>query len=69
MKGGYVIEIHRIHGRRSANGRTVHDKVWLVDFADPDNSDWLAVNQFSITEGKNTRRPDVICSSTDCRWW
>jgi type I restriction enzyme R subunit len=42
------------------DGRTVHDKVWLVDFADPDNNDWLAVNQFSITEGKHTRRPDVI---------
>ncbi|WP_237229072.1 type I restriction endonuclease subunit R [Rubinisphaera sp. JC750] len=40
--------------------RTVHDKVWLVDFADPENNDWLAVNQFSITEGKHTRRPDVI---------
>ena len=43
-----------------ADGRTVHDKVWLVDFADPDNNDWLAVNQFSITEGKHTRRPDVV---------
>lgn len=42
------------------DGDTVHDKVWLVDFAIPDNNDWLAVNQFSITEGKHTRRPDVI---------
>lgn len=39
---------------------TVHDKVWLVDFANADNNDWLAVNQFSITEDKHTRRPDVI---------
>ena len=31
-------------------GRTVHDKVWLVDFTEPDNNDWLAVNQFSITD-------------------
>jgi len=43
-----------------AYGRTVHDKVWLIDFAKPDNNDWLAVNQFSISEGKHTRRPDVI---------
>ena len=42
------------------DGRTIHDKVWLVDFANPENNDWLAVNQFSITEGKHTRRPDVI---------
>ena len=43
-----------------ADGRIVHDKVWLIDFAKPDNNDWLAVNQFSITEGKHTRRPDVV---------
>jgi type I restriction enzyme R subunit len=43
-----------------ADGRTVHDKVWLIDFSNPDNNDWLAVNQFSITEDKHTRRPDVL---------
>jgi type I restriction enzyme R subunit len=43
-----------------ADGRLVHDKVWLVDFADADNNDWLVVNQFSITEDKHTRRPDVM---------
>lgn len=43
-----------------ADGRTVHDKVWLVDYDDPENNDWLAVNQFSVTEDKHTRRPDVI---------
>ena len=43
-----------------SDGRIVHDKVWLVDFDDPDYNDCLAVNQFSITEGKHTRRPDVV---------
>ena len=43
-----------------AGGRTIHDKVWLIDFARPENNDWLAVNQFSITENKHTRRPDVM---------
>ncbi len=43
-----------------AGGRTIHDKVWLIDFALPENNDWLAVNQFSITENKHTRRPDVM---------
>jgi len=42
------------------DGRTIHDKVWLVDFADADNNDWLTVNQFSVTEDKHTRRPDVV---------
>ncbi len=44
----------------AAEGRTKHDKVWLVDFDQPENNDWLAVNQFSTTEDKHTRRPDVI---------
>ncbi len=52
-----------------ADGRTVHDKVWLVDFADPDNNDWLAVNQFTVIEGKHIRAgPTSFCSSTACRW-
>lgn len=40
--------------------RTVHDKVWLIDFEQVDNNDWLAVNQFTVIEAKHTRRPDVL---------
>jgi len=43
-----------------ADGRIVHDKVWLIDFERPDRNDWLAVNQYTVTEGKHTRRPDVV---------
>ena len=43
-----------------AEGRTIYDKVWLIDFTNPDNNDWLAVNQFTIIEKKNNRRPDVV---------
>ena len=32
----------------------------LVDFEDPENNDWLAVNQFTVTEGQHARRPDVV---------
>ncbi len=32
----------------------------LIDFDDPDNNDWLAVNQFTVAEGQNVRRPDVV---------
>ena len=32
----------------------------VVDFDNPSNNDWLAVNQFSVTENPNTRRPDVM---------
>jgi len=31
-----------------------------IDFDDPDNNDWLAVNQFTVAENKHTRRPDVV---------
>ncbi len=31
-----------------------------VDFEDPAANDWLAVNQFTVTENRNTRRPDVV---------
>lgn len=43
-----------------AKGRTVYDKVWLLDFNQPDNNDWLAVNQFTVIEGKHNRRPDIV---------
>ncbi|MBX3427118.1 MAG: type I restriction endonuclease subunit R [Pirellulales bacterium] len=43
-----------------ADGRTVHDKVWLVDFEKPANNDWLAVNQYTVIEDKHNRRPDVV---------
>ncbi len=42
------------------DGRNVYDRVRLIDFINPDNNDWLAVNQFSIKETKTTRRPDII---------
>ena len=32
----------------------------VIDFDDPANNDWLAVNQFTVTENKNTRRPDIV---------
>jgi type I restriction enzyme R subunit len=32
----------------------------LIDFDEPENNDWLAVNQFTVCEGQHTRRPDVI---------
>ncbi|MFC1959998.1 type I restriction endonuclease subunit R [Chloroflexota bacterium] len=49
-----------------ANGHMRHGKVWLVDFENPANNDWLAVNQFTVTDVNHTtntrtnRRPDVV---------
>ena len=41
-------------------GRVVHDYVRLVDYDEPQNNDWLAVNQFTVIEDKNNRRPDIV---------
>ena len=42
------------------DGRIVHDKVWLFDFEEIDNNDFLAVNQFTIIENDHNRRPDIV---------
>ena len=43
-----------------AEGRIKGDKVWLIDFENLDNNDWLAVNQFTVVENQFNRRPDVV---------
>jgi type I restriction enzyme, R subunit len=45
---------------RNADGQIVHDKVWLVDFANTEANEFLAVNQFTVEEGHFNRRPDVV---------
>jgi len=44
---------------RNESGDIIGDKVWLLDFDNPDNNDWLAVNQFTVIEGQN-RRLDIV---------
>ena len=36
------------------------ERLALVDFDDPANNDWLAVNQYTVVEGQIERRPDVV---------
>jgi len=33
------------------------DIVRVIDFGDPDANNWLAVNQFTVSEGQHSRRP------------
>jgi type I restriction enzyme R subunit len=42
------------------DGETRGNFVRLVDWAEPEANDWLAVNQFSIRGPRHTRRPDII---------
>jgi type I restriction enzyme R subunit len=43
-----------------ANGEIKGDKVWLIDFDNADNNDWLVTNQFTVVEGRHKRRPDIM---------
>ncbi|MHB8520218.1 MAG: type I restriction endonuclease subunit R [Limisphaerales bacterium] len=45
---------------RNADGQIVHDKAWLIDFANPEANEFLAVNQFTVEEGHFNRRADVV---------
>src|SRR5436190_24159569 len=45
--------------RRDA-GSIAGDQVRLIDFDNRDANDWLAVNQFTVIEGRNNRRPDIV---------
>jgi len=42
------------------DGTLTAGKVALIDFEHPENNDWLAVRQFTVINGRNTRRPDVV---------
>ncbi|MCP5415134.1 MAG: type I restriction endonuclease subunit R [Chromatiaceae bacterium] len=42
------------------DGSTGGDKAWLIDFENPENNDWLALNQFTVIEHQANRRPDVV---------
>ena len=45
---------------RTGDGRISGAQVKIIDFDNPANNDWLAVNQFTVTENRNTRRPDIV---------
>lgn len=36
------------------------DRVWLIDFKNPQNNDFVVANQFTIVENGNNKRPDVL---------
>jgi type I restriction enzyme R subunit len=62
-----LAENYRVHRlitegveQRTADGSIRHSLAWLIDFGDPKNNDWLAVNQFTVIEHSKNRRPDVV---------
>ncbi|HWM25726.1 MAG TPA: type I restriction endonuclease subunit R [Chthoniobacterales bacterium] len=45
---------------RREDGSIAGDHVRLIDFGNSEANDWLAVNQFTVIEGQNNRRPDIV---------
>ncbi len=45
---------------RRPDGSIAGAQARVLDFDDPENNDWLAVNQFTVSENRHTRRPDVV---------
>ena len=41
-------------------GRIKSDSAKIVDFENPENNDWLVVNQFTVVENHHNRRPDIV---------
>ena len=51
---GVTVPVRRDDGTMSGEPAAV------VDFENPDNNNWLAVNQFTVRENQSTRRADVV---------
>lgn len=45
---------------RRPDGTIKGDKVWLMDFNNPSNNDFLITNQFTVVENGHNRRPDIV---------
>lgn len=42
------------------DGNSRGDLVWLIDFKNPENNDFLVTNQFTVIENGINKRPDII---------
>ncbi|MFZ3086876.1 MAG: type I restriction endonuclease subunit R [Methylotenera sp.] len=42
------------------DGNTRGDLVWLIDFDNPENNEFVVANQFTIIENNQNKRPDII---------
>ena len=55
----YLVEGVPVEYQR-ADGSLRGDLIRVLDYDDPDNNDWLAVNQFTVVEDRRERRPDMV---------
>lgn len=44
----------------SQDGQDCGDLVWLIDFAHPENNEFIVANQFTVIENNQHKRPDLV---------
>jgi type I restriction enzyme R subunit len=54
LTGGFYVSY------QDEEGKPQDKRVKLVDWEEPGVNDWLAVNQFTVEENRETRRPDIV---------
>ena len=54
LRDGVPVEVKRDDG--TIGGQIAK----LIDYDEPENNDWVALNQFTVKEGQSERRPDVM---------
>ena len=42
------------------DGHQRGDLVWLIDFKNPENNEFIVANQFTVIENGNNKRPDIV---------
>lgn len=50
---GVLVTVHK-------DGQERGERVWLLDFQNPENNVFCAINQFTVVERNQNKRPDVI---------
>src|SRR5690625_3424866 len=45
---------------RTDDGRNATQKLWLFDWENINNNEFVAVNQFTVIEGQYNKRPDIV---------
>ena len=69
IPGQHLVDNNEIFHRMLTEGIEVEvmgdegvegSKVWLIDYNDLDNNDFLVCNQFTVIEDNNNKRPDLV---------
>ena len=55
----YLVEGVSVETQRP-DGSIGHVPLWVLDYENPDNNEFLAVNQFTVVEDQHERRPDIV---------